>query len=72
MDMSNLEKNLYPLRRRKMSIIIGSGYCFLQTTLCNSRKSLTQQTLPSFLGVINVGDAHSLEPCGDKTPISTK
>jgi hypothetical protein len=25
-----------------------------------------------FLGVINVGEAHSLAPCGDKTPIFTK
>ncbi len=32
----------------------------------------TQRTLPSFLGVINVGEAHSLAPCGDKTPIFTK
>ena len=70
--MSNLVKNLYPLRRHKMSMIIGSGYCFLRTTLFNSRKSLIQRTLPSFLGVINDGDAHSLAPCGDKTPISTK
>ncbi len=46
--------------------MIGSGYCLLLTTLFNSRKSLTQWTLPSFLGVINVGEAR-----GDKTPIST-
>jgi hypothetical protein len=70
--MSNFVKNLYPLRRRKMSMIIGSGYCFLRTASFNSCKSLTQRTLPSFLGVINVGDAHSLAPCGDHTPISTK
>ena len=70
--MSNLVKNLYPLHRRKMSIIIGSGYSFIQTTLFNSCKSLTHWTLPSFLGVINIGDAHSLAACGDKTPVSTK
>jgi hypothetical protein len=69
--MSNLVKNLYPLRLRKISHMIGSGYCFLLTTLFNSRKSQTQWTLPSFWGVINVGQAHSLAPCGDKTPIST-
>ncbi len=39
--------------------MIGSGYCFLLTTLFNSRKSLTQWTMPSFGGgVINVGEAH--------------
>ncbi len=51
--------------------MIGSGYCFLLTTLFNSRKSLTQWTLPSFGGMINVGEAHSLTPCGDKRPIFT-
>jgi hypothetical protein len=40
--------------------------------LFNSYKSLTYWTLPSFWGVLNVGEAHSLAPCGDKTPISTK
>ena len=71
MDMSNLVKNVYPLCCLNMSMI-GSGYCFPLTTLFNSCKSLTQQTLLSFWGVINVGEAHSLAFCGDKTPISTK
>ncbi len=70
--MSNVVRNSYPLRRRKISHMIGSGYCFLLTTLFNFRKSLTQSTLPSFGGVINVGETHSLAPCGDKTPIFTK
>ncbi len=52
--------------------MIGSGYCFLLTTLFDSRKSLTQCSLPSFWGVINIGEAHSFAPCGDKMPISTK
>jgi hypothetical protein len=70
--MSNLVKNSYPLCRRRISHLIGSGYRFLFTTLFNSRKSLTQQTLPSFGGVINVGEAHSLAPYGDMTLIFTK
>jgi hypothetical protein len=70
--MSNLVENSYPLRCREISHMIGSGYCFLLTTFFNSHKSLTQQTLPSFLGVINVGEAHSLAPCSDKMPIFTK
>ncbi len=52
--------------------MIGSGYCFLLTTLFNSHKSLTQRTLPSFLGVINLGEAHLLAPCSDTMPIFTK
>ena len=52
--------------------MIGSGYCFLKTTLFNYPKSLTQQTLPYFLGAIKIGEAHSLAPCGDKMPFFTK
>jgi hypothetical protein len=70
--MSTLIKNLYPLHCPKLSHMIGSGYCFLLTTLFNSRKSLTQWTQQSFWGVTNIGGAHSLALCGDKTPISTK
>jgi hypothetical protein len=44
----------------RISHIIGSGYYFLFTTLFNSLKSLTQRTLPSVLGVMKVGLAHSL------------
>ncbi len=64
--MSNLVKNLYPLCLLRISHMIGSGYCFLLAPLFNSRKSLTQRTLPSFLGVINVGEAHSLKGITDK------
>jgi hypothetical protein len=70
--MSNLVKNLYPLCSCKISHMIGSGYCFLLTALFNSCKSLTQQTLPSFWGVIKIGEAHSLAPCSDKMPIFTE
>jgi hypothetical protein len=55
-----------------MSWIIGKGYCLLITALFDSRKSLTQQTLPAFLGVIKVGEAHLLAPCGDSTPIAQR
>jgi hypothetical protein len=50
--------------------MIGNGYCRLQTTLFSALRSLTQRTCPSFLGVMNVGDAHSLSPAGSRTPIS--
>ncbi len=70
--MSNLVKNSYPLHCRRISHMIGSGYFFLLTTLFKSPKSLTQHTLPSFGGSINIGEAHSLATCGDKTPIFTK
>ncbi len=70
--MSNLVKNLYPLHFCKISRMIGSGHCFLLTTLFNSCKSLTQRILPSFLEVINIGEAHLLAPCGDKMPIFTE
>ena len=62
--MSILVKNWYPGRLLKISCMIGRGYCLLLTTLFNSLKSLTQRTLPSFLGVINVGEAHLLAPRG--------
>jgi hypothetical protein len=68
--MSNLVENYYPLRRRKKSGMIGSGYCFLLTTLFNYCISPTQQTLSYFGGLIDVGGAHSLASYGDKTPSS--
>ncbi len=71
-EISNLVKNFYPLRLLRMSLIMGSGYCCLFTTLFNSLRSLTQQTLLSFLGAIKVGDDHSLAPWGDNTPILTR
>jgi hypothetical protein len=41
-------------------------------TLLSSRRSLTQRMRPSFFGVMNVGDLHSLAPCGDRTPLQTR
>jgi hypothetical protein len=71
--MSNVVRNSYPLHCRKISLMIGGGgYCFLLTTLFNSCKLITQRTLPFLGGVINVGEALSLAPCSDATPISTK
>jgi hypothetical protein len=35
-EISNLVKILYPLHCLKMSPIVGSGYCFLFTTLFSS------------------------------------
>ncbi len=47
-DMSNVVRNSYPLCHCKICHMIGSGYCFLLTTLFYSQKSVTQWTLPSF------------------------
>ncbi len=65
-------KNLYPECLRKISAIIGNGYCLPLMTLFNWRKLLIQRTLPSFLGLINEGDTHSLSCCGARTPILTR
>ncbi len=70
--MSSLLKKEYPVRLRSMSFIIGSGYCLRNTTLFNSRRSLTHQIVLSFLGVTNIGEPHLLAPVGDKTFIWTK
>ncbi len=70
--MSILVKILYPERLLRIFWMIVREYRLRLTTLFDSLKSLTQQTLPSFLGVIKVGDAHSLAPCGRKTPISQR
>jgi len=60
---------LYPVCLLRMSWILGRGYCLLLTTSFSSLKSLTQRTLPSFLGVIKVREAHFLAPCADNTPM---
>ncbi len=61
-EIPNLVKNVYPLHLIRISPIRGSRYYFLFTTLFISLRLLTQWTLSSFLGVIKVGDAHSLTP----------
>ncbi len=66
--MSSFVKNLYPERLHKISIIIGNGYCLRLMTLFSWCKLLIQNTLPSFLGMMNEGDAHSLS----KRPILTR
>jgi hypothetical protein len=70
--MSSFVKNLYPERLRKMSVIIGNGYCLRLMTLFHWRKSLIQRTLPSLLGIMNEGDAHSLSYCAARSPILTR
>ena len=52
--------------------MIGSGYCLRNTTLFSSLRSLTHLTVLSFLGVIKVGEPHSLAPVGDSTPMLTR
>jgi hypothetical protein len=56
-------KNLYPEHLRKMSVIIGNGYCLRLMTLFNWRKLLIKRTLLFFLGKMNEGDAHTLSCC---------
>ena len=70
--MSSLEKNAYPIRLRRISVMIGNGYCLRLMTLLSCRRSLIQRTLPSFFGMMNVGDAHSLSCCRTRTPMVTK
>ena len=70
--MSSFVKNLYPEHLHKMSLIIGNGYCLRQMTLFSWHKLLIQRTLPSFLGVMNEDEAHSLSCHGAKTPILTR
>jgi hypothetical protein len=65
-------EKLVPRRLRRLSVIIGNGYCLHLMTLFNWRKLLIQRTLPSFLGVMNEGDVHSLSCCAARTPISTR
>jgi hypothetical protein len=73
-EISNLVKNLYPVRALRISwIIIGRGYHQHLTTLFNSLMSLTQWSLPSFWGVIKVGEDHLLALCSHtKIPISQR
>jgi hypothetical protein len=52
-----------------MSVIISNGYYLHLMTLFNWHKSLIKRTLPSFLGMMNEGDAHSLSCCAARTPI---
>jgi hypothetical protein len=69
---SSFLKNLYPERLRKMSMIISNGYCLHLMTLFNLIKLLIQRTQPSFLGIMNEGDTHSLSCCAARTPIFTR
>jgi hypothetical protein len=55
-----------------MSVITGKGYLWSLITLLSSRKLLIQRTLPSFLGVMNEGEHHSLSPCTARMPIFTR
>ena len=57
---SNLVKYLYPLCCLITFCIFGRGYCFRNTLLFNSRKSVTICILSSFLGLQNEGAAHQL------------
>jgi len=52
--------------------MIGKGYCRRLITLLSWCKSLNQRIRPSFLGMMKVGEAHSLSCAGMSTPISTR
>ncbi len=69
---SSFVKNLHLECLRKISMIIGNGYCLRLMTLLNYGKLLIQRTLPSFLGIMNEGDAHSFSFCAARTPILTR
>ncbi len=69
---SSFVNNLYPERVHKISVIIRNSYCFRLMTLFNWCKSLIQHTLPSFLGMMKEGDAHSLYYCDARSLILTR
>ena len=71
-NSKGFEKCEYPVRLRRISFIIGSGYCFRTTTLLSARKSLIQQILPSFFGIMKVGEAYLLAFVLLNTPICTR
>ena len=70
METSNLVKNTYPAHLVRIVCIRGKGYILRLMTLLSSRKSDTHRTLPSFFGIIKVGDAHLEAPHFCRTPIS--
>ena len=60
----------FPARLVKIVCIRGKGCILRLMTLLSSRKSDTHRTLPSFFGIIKVGDAHLEAPHFWRTPIS--
>ena len=52
----------------RISCIFGIGYGFLFSALFNCLKSVTNRTVPSFFGMINVGAAHCESESLSKTP----
>jgi hypothetical protein len=65
-------EKLIPRTLAQNIVNIGNRYCLHQMILFSWCKFLIQHTLPSFLGVMNEGEAHSLSCCGAKTPILTR
>ncbi len=64
---AKLSENLYLEHLRKMSVIVGNGYCLCFMTLFSWHELLIQCTLLSFFGMVNEDDAYSLYCCGAKT-----
>jgi hypothetical protein len=72
--MLSVVKYLYPEHFLcKISLIIGNGYCLHLLTLFSWHgELLIQHTLPSFLGMMNEGDAHSISCWDVQTLIFTR
>ncbi len=62
-------EKLVPRTLCKICMIFGKEYCLHLMTLFNWCKLEIQHTLPSFLGIMNEGDVHSLSCCAARTPI---
>jgi hypothetical protein len=70
--MPSLMKNLFPMHMCRILVMIDKGCCLWLITLFNWCRSLIQQTLPSFLGMMKEGHAHSLSCQGIRTPSQTR
>ena len=68
--MAIFVKNLNPCLLFTISGILGRKYLGLFNNLFSYQKPLTQWTLPSFLGIINVGEIHLLQWLCSSTPLS--
>ena len=69
MAMSIFVRYVKPCLLCMITGILGKKYLDLFNNLFNLQKSDTHQTLPSFLGMMTVGNTHSLLGTCSKTPL---
>lgn len=61
-DTSSFKKNAHPVRFLSMALMTGKAHYLLTNTWLSTCRSQSHLTLPSNLGIINVGPAHWLIP----------